>query len=223
MLNNGITPTIYHFTELAGFYANRGEVQKTMFVLSRMEEQFEKNAADGKSGETMTTPEGDELDVDAADIILHNVDEAVMDQMEAVSEGVISRGQLSSPAPAKQPNEARQTGHGPPPVPEFSELSIPEDEQPSPALTFDLPPPGLVMYVSIMRGFLSSRNFDALEEVHRRFQQRYAYVPGDNSYLDDLYADWNTMLDRGQVSPGSSFNPTFLYTSCQIQPSTAPG
>ncbi|KAK0452506.1 hypothetical protein EV421DRAFT_1769294 [Armillaria borealis] len=90
----------------------------------------------------------------------------------------------------------------------ISEKEIRETESPSiehtrpvPASVPNaLPVPSFVMYVSLMRGFLISQNFDAVAEVNERMLKRYDYTPGQNSYLDAVYSDWQ-MKQEGNRYP----------------------
>ncbi|KAG7448851.1 uncharacterized protein BT62DRAFT_992801 [Guyanagaster necrorhizus] len=61
-----------------------------------------------------------------------------------------------------------------------------------------LPVPSFVMYVSLMRGFLISQNLDAVAEVNERMLKRYDYIPGQNSYLDAVYSDWQVKQEGSQ-------------------------
>jgi len=47
-----------------------------------------------------------------------------------------------------------------------------------------LPPPDVVMYTSLIAGFVIAKNIKAAEEVVRRFHQRHIYIPGENGDMD---------------------------------------
>ena len=58
------------------------------------------------------------------------------------------------------------------------ESTIENDPAPS------LPPPDVVMYTSLIAGFVISKNVRAADEVVRRFRRRYTYIPGENEDMD---------------------------------------
>ncbi|KAF8234982.1 hypothetical protein L208DRAFT_1434278 [Tricholoma matsutake] len=53
-----------------------------------------------------------------------------------------------------------------------------------PGRSISLPPPDVVMYISLIAGFVISRDVQSAEEVVRRLQMRHSYVPGDHPALD---------------------------------------
>ena len=119
MAKHGIKPTIYHYTELASFYAVEGEVQKAFLILDHLEERF-KFAA--QSSTTGSDDQGD-----------------------------------------------------------FDELETSESSA--------LPAPDLVMYNSLMRGFILSKNLPAATDVAARLKQQHKYRKGEDRFLDDVFRD----------------------------------
>ena len=122
MVKIGIRPTIYHYTELAGFYASAGETERALLILDSLEKRF-KNTT--QSPATGSDDQGD--------------------------------SSMSK------------------------ELETPE----SPAL----PAPDLVMYISLMRGFIISKNLEAADNVAARLRQVHKYRKGEDSYLDDVFRE----------------------------------
>ncbi|KAK0449794.1 uncharacterized protein EV420DRAFT_1564130 [Desarmillaria tabescens] len=160
MLELGIQPTAYHFTELAGYYASTGNAQRALFLLGRLETAFDQ--------------QGDNEDIKMP------ISEKEMRQTEtgtASSEELPSSIEHTRLVPASVPNA--------------------------------LPVPSFVMYVSLMRGFLISRNLDAVAEVNERMLKRYDYIPGQNDYLDAVYSDWQ-MKQEGNRYPIRPL-PTIKY------------
>ncbi|KIK06444.1 hypothetical protein K443DRAFT_674423 [Laccaria amethystina LaAM-08-1] len=51
------------------------------------------------------------------------------------------------------------------------------------------PPPDLIMYISLVRGFILARNLEGALEVDRRMRLVHEHVLGQNEYLDIAYAD----------------------------------
>ena len=135
MVKHGIKPTIYHYTELAGFYASRGESQRAFLILDNLEMRF-KSAA--QSSTTVSDDQGSSGDQRGSD------DQGVSDD----------QGDSST-----------------------SERSL------------TLPAPDLVMYISLMRGFIISKNLQAADDVAARLKQLHKYRQGENSYLDQVYKE----------------------------------
>lgn len=117
MVKLGIKPTIYHYTELAGFYASRGEPQKAFLILDNLETRFKSAAQSSTTGSN----DGDSS----------------------------KSGTLESTVPA----------------------------------------PDIVMYISLMRGFIISKNLQAADDVAARLKRRHKYQKGENNYLDEVYRD----------------------------------
>ena len=138
MVNIGIKPTVYHYTELAGFYASTGEVQRAFLILDNLERRF-KNAA-------------------------------------------------QSPTAASDDQGDSSTSE------EYDSLKTPESSA--------LPAPDLVMYISLMRGFIISKNLQAADDVAARLRQLHKYRKGEDRYLDDVYRDIGYMREeyRQQVT-----------------------
>lgn len=151
MLKLGIQPTAYHFTELAGYYASTGNIQRALFLLGRLETAFDQQGDN----------EDIEVPISAKDIRETETGAASSEEPPASIE-------QTRPVPASVPNA--------------------------------LPVPSFVMYVSLMRGFLISQNLDAVTEVNERMLKRYDYTPGQNSYLDAVYSDWQ-MKQEGNRYP----------------------
>lgn len=55
------------------------------------------------------------------------------------------------------------------------------------------PPPDLVMYISLMRGFIIARNLEGALEVDRRLRLVHEHVLGQNEYHDKAYADLHAL------------------------------
>ncbi|KAF9467938.1 hypothetical protein BDZ94DRAFT_918106 [Collybia nuda] len=49
------------------------------------------------------------------------------------------------------------------------------------------PAPDVVLYTSLLRGFLISRDLQAIDEVDRRLKKFHQYTPGENAALDEVY------------------------------------
>ena len=124
MVKNGIKPTIYHYTELAGFYASAGEAERALLILDNLEKRF-KNA--------------------------------------------------QSPTGSDDQGESK-------------ELETPESSA--------LPAPDLVMYMSLMRGFIISKNLEAADNVAARLRQLHKYRKGEDSYLDNIYREIEYMREE---------------------------
>jgi hypothetical protein len=101
MIKCGIKPTIHQYTELAGFYAAKGESKKAFLILDHLEGRFES----------------------------------------------------TSVAPAPDP----------------------------------------VMYISLMRGFIMSKNLSAATSVRDRLKRCYNYTIGEDSYLDEVLREIDFM------------------------------
>lgn len=129
MVKVGIKPTIYHYTELAGFYASAGEAQKALLILDNLEKRF-KNAS-----------------------------------------------QSSTARPDDQGDSSTS-----------KELETPEAS--------GLPAPDLVMYISLMRGFIISKNLQAADDVAARLKRLHKYRKGEDSYLDDVYREIENMREE---------------------------
>ena len=128
MAKNGIKPTVYHYTELAGSYASAGEAQRAFLILDNLEKRF-KNASQSP------TDEGDSL----------------------------TSGEHDS-------------------------LGTPQSSA--------LPAPDLVMYISLMRGFIISKNLQAADDVAARLRRLHKYRKGEDKYLDDVYRDIEYMREE---------------------------
>lgn len=105
MLRLGVRPTSYHYTELSGFYARRGDVFKVFLILDGMERGLRRH------------------------------------------------------------------------LPKHSGVSEPIHE-------YCLPPPTLVTYISILRGFLIAKNLQGAEAVCERLLSVYNYIPGSSQLAD---------------------------------------
>jgi hypothetical protein len=115
MVKCGIKPTIYHYTELASFYATSGDSKKAFLILVNLE------------------------------------------------------GRLESAAHQK-------------------ELGITKSSS--------LPAPDLVMYNSLMRGFIISKNLQAATDVAARLKRRHNYRKGEDSYLDEILREIEVMKEE---------------------------
>ncbi|KAF8814698.1 hypothetical protein BYT27DRAFT_7249744 [Phlegmacium glaucopus] len=138
MVKIGIKPTVYHYTELAGFYASAGEAERAFLILDNLERRF-RNAAQSPTADSdyqgaSTTEEHDNLE-----------------------------------------------------TPESSAL----------------PAPDLVMYISLMRGFIMSKNLQAADDVAARLRQLHKYRRGEDKYLDDVYRDIEYMREEYGQQMGS--------------------
>lgn len=278
MLKAGLKPTVYHFTELAGFYAHEGDVTKAMHILDRMEaklasekqELVEESASEGPTAPS--TPSTGDFDVPRnegseslpaveTDVLESALDELIPSsqssvewdgqnrlQLEQNDQSFLSTGdppgvatsgasetrdEVSHPTANSLDETADATGlegssNDTPPIsttpanestetqppltttPESSPSEVqaasdgssPQQTQPRPAFSA-IPSPDYVMYVSLMRGFIISRSFDAVAEVNRRMLLRYQYTPGADIHLDAVYEDWETLASRERkISPG---------------------
>ena len=126
MVKYGIKPTIYHYTELASFYATNGESQKALLILDNLEKRFK------TATQSSTTGSDDQGDFE---------------------------------------------------VPEMPESSA-------------LPAPDLVVYNSLMRGFIISKNLPAATDVADRLRRRYKYRKGEDSYLDEIFRELEFMKEE---------------------------
>lgn len=64
------------------------------------------------------------------------------------------------------------------------------------------PPPDLIMYISLMRGFIIARNLEGALEVDRRLRLVHEHVLGQNEYLDMVYADLEPLKEEvARTSP----------------------
>jgi len=107
MLRLGVRPTSYHYTELSGFYARRGDVTRVFLILDGMERGILRDLS----------------------LLQHN------------------------------------TGS-------------------DPIYEYCLPPPTLVTYISILRGFLIAKNLEGAEAVCERLLKVYEYIPGSSKLAD---------------------------------------
>lgn len=107
MLRLGVRPTSYHYTELSGFYARRGDVTRVFLILDGMERGIRRDLS----------------------LLRHNTDS-------------------------------------------------------DPIYEYCLPPPTLVTYISILRGFLIAKNLEGAEAVYERLLNVYKYIPGSSRLAD---------------------------------------
>ena len=126
MVKCGIKPTIHHYTELAGFYASRGESQKAFLILDNLEERLKRTA---ESSTTGSDDQGDSEEVE---------------------------------------------------TPELSAL----------------PAPDLVVYNSLMRGFIISKDLPSASNVADRLKRRHNYKEGEDSYLDEVFREIENMKEQ---------------------------
>ena len=79
-----------------------------------------------------------------------------------------------------------------------------------------LPAPDLVMYISLMRGFIISKNLQAADAVAARLRQLHKYRKGEDRYLDDVYRDIEYMREeyRQQVWFFYASTPLVNITVC---------
>jgi pentatricopeptide repeat protein len=124
MLQLGIPPTTYHYTELAGFYARKGDDPKVFLILDGMERGRRRDLPERNTN----TPQ---------------------------------RG-----------------------------ISGPVEE-------YYLPPPTLVTYTSILRGFLIAKHLDGAEKVFARLKSFCDYVPGQAATLDLAIQDLEDFSKAG--------------------------
>ena len=129
MVQCGIKPTIHHYTELAGFYAAKGESQKAFLILDNLEQRFKGAAKSSTKG---------------------YVDPGDMEELE---------------------------------TPESSEL----------------PAPDRVVYISLIRGFIISKNLSAATNVAERLKLRHKYVKGEDSYLDEVLREIEYMKQEQRL------------------------
>ncbi len=126
MLQLGIPPTTYHYTELAGFYARKGDDRKVFLILDGMERCKRRDLPERNTN----TPQ---------------------------------RG-----------------------------ISGPVEE-------YYLPPPTLVTYTSILRGFLIAKHLDGAERVFARLKLFCDYVPGQAATLDLAIQDLEDFSKAGET------------------------
>ena len=76
-----------------------------------------------------------------------------------------------------------------------------------------LPAPDLVAYISLMRGFIISKNLQAADDVASRLRQLHKYRRGEEKYLDDVYRDLEDMREvyRHQVRILSNFIAYYIF------------
>ena len=139
MLRLGVRPTSYHYTELSGFYARRGDVRKVFLVLDGMERGLRYNLPENS-------------------------------------------------------------------LPRHSGESEPIHE-------YCLPPPTLVTYISILRGFLIAMNLQGAEEVRERLLNVFKYIPGSSRIADLALQDLEDFK-----AAGSSWVRRFLLNICATHP-----
>jgi hypothetical protein len=71
---------------------------------------------------------------------------------------------------------------------DMEELEVPKSSE--------LPAPDLVLYITLMRGFVISRNLLAATKVADRLNQRHKYIKGRDIYLDEVLADIERMKEE---------------------------
>jgi hypothetical protein len=125
MLRLGVRPTSYHYTELSGFYARRGDVTKVFLILDGMERGLRR------------------------DLLEHHT------------------------------------------IPQHRCGSEPIHE-------YCLPPPTLVTYISILRGFLIAKNLEGAEAVCERLLKVYMYIPGSSRHADLAIQDLQDFKATGK-------------------------
>ena len=124
MLRLGVRPTSYHYTELSGFYARRGDVSRVFLILDGMERGLRRDLPRQKS------------------------------------------------------------------VLQYSTGSEPIHE-------YCLPPPSLVTYISILRGFMIAKNLEGAEAVCDRLLNVYQYIPGSSRLADLAIQDLQNFKAAG--------------------------
>ncbi|KAJ7598730.1 hypothetical protein C8J56DRAFT_172696 [Mycena floridula] len=221
MLVLGLTPNIYQYTELAGFYAYKGDTAKAMYILSRLE------AVDSE----LTTPTDSNDNRDSGDlkdeeIRVGQATELTLDEQSLIDEPgeTVAAREPVETAAVEEPTEtfaAEELGEkvaaeepavavavpSSADIPAVSpdemktESPVVENSDPEPVST---PPANFVLYVSLMRNFLTSGDLDAVKQVNDRLRQKYKeYIPGQNEHLDNVYEDWKHMEQRKRKKKSS--------------------
>ena len=129
MVRLDIRPTIYHYTELASFYATNGDSKKALIILDNLEGRFK------------------------------TFERATQDK----TMGSYDQGDIE-------------------------ELETPESPH--------LPAPDLVMYNSLMRGFILSKNVSAATKVADRLMRRHKHRRGEDRYLDEILREIDIMKEE---------------------------
>ena len=221
MLKAGIEPSVYHFTELAGHYARTGDLPRAFLVLERMEA----NLAKPKDA---TPLEGVDRSHPVGRRGKSTVDSIIAEQEKASSSSSATHHQLIPdllfPCPDvnasgedgeavrvawDRGDEQLDSGRTKSTVDEAhgdQEHFSPSPKSPRPILGPSFPSPDIVIYISLMRGFLIARSLEGAEEAERRMRKHYEYNPGENEYLDAVYADLRRLqresgkfVDGGEV------------------------
>ncbi|KAL1663949.1 hypothetical protein GGF50DRAFT_127599 [Schizophyllum commune] len=169
MLRLGIAPTIYHFTDMAGVYARKNEVERVMMIVDMVEGAAAKEAR--ATGEAQAAAGA----VDAA---------GQADRSDAVSET----------REVKAPHSiAPDAAHA------ASRLSEPplgvSAHQPRKAGA--LPGADLIFYICVIRGFIIARNLEGALAIEERMWRHYDYQPG-NPYYESYFRDLRRMQEHSR-------------------------
>lgn len=159
MVELNIEPSIYHYTELAGFYAQMGEVEIVMKILRTLEHE---------SG------------------LYERLERQKQNHSPDLARGLATVS--SNPLPTD------------PVTPSLG--SNPDSSKPR---VYTAPEPDLVFYISLMRGFVLSKNTWGFERVHTVLRRMKQSLPNKKFYkdqeaiLDDVYKDYRMMMMNRQT------------------------
>ena len=197
MVAVGMKPDLYHFTELAIFFASSGEASRAMYILDGMEKAWDNTK--WEELQSTTRDHSANIPADIAPI------SPLQPRLIAKRTARISDSEdIARPPPLSEndPQVAKHSEDDPYP---FAPVSVPRkhSKEALQARTFrgSIPPVDYVFYVSLMRGFMMADRLDCLANVSDRLHRRFLCNPGEDPYLDSVYEDWNYIRRRQRHDP----------------------
>ncbi|THU87552.1 hypothetical protein K435DRAFT_804208 [Dendrothele bispora CBS 962.96] len=173
MVKCRIQPTVYHFTELARFYAFTGDQKRAFMILDRLEKRLEMEERRAASLRTESEPEQD------------------------LNFSLETLGAVQDQQPLASAVKVEVTPESPPPSIPTSSLPASEVRDQT---KNTLPSADYVLYTALMRAFLGANNLDAVAEVNRRLLLRHQYVPNQEPVLEKIYHDWRAAIETAKVA-----------------------
>ncbi|TRM62175.1 hypothetical protein BD626DRAFT_498406 [Schizophyllum amplum] len=180
MVRLGISPTIYHFTDMAGVYARKNRIDRVMMIVDMVEDAAASGAGKQDASTRTTDPASQASPASepsntmsmtsGGDPALLNSDDAGPRPSEDVAEPLVAHhdAALAAQQPAHQP---RKVG--------------------------SLPGADLIFYVCVIRGFIIARNLEGALAIEERMWRHYDYQLG-NPYYESYFKDLRRMQEHSR-------------------------
>ncbi|KAL0960028.1 hypothetical protein HGRIS_011676 [Hohenbuehelia grisea] len=192
MMRLGLRPSVYHYTELAGRFARIGDAKRACMLLDRLEAEYQLDVVPGSESDLGTESKEQRTSQDNQDQDNQDTPEAISRTLEEASSRIDYEETITDSDPdSPESNQAWP-------------LERPASD------AYEFPAPNIVLYTSMLRGFLDVKDLDAAVRLQRRIQECLPeYIFGSDPRLDaalmklrQLKQEVERRKGQPQVMPG---------------------